>query len=107
MGKRILFERFQFFLFIFSKKQEISAAVKYQKPIVVIKDVYFAITEVPERWSRFKRILLGPKYISYGAYYAPECAMQMSQIRANPKDQIYYYSPEGKKIQVLKANGRY
>ena len=125
----VLVEKTEFFLFLLSKdifsseycrkgiKQEfinlllvfylfleLTHAVACKKPIVVLREQSFVVTEVPNAWKEFEKLLTGPRTLICSPKFLAQCASQLKNIRNNSiKNSINFYKPEdkGKKIKTF------
>ena len=60
-------------------------AIKYEKPILVIRDVKDQVPEdIPYSWLPFEKILKTSRTQIFSAYYTTEMALLMQSIRKDP-----------------------
>ena len=74
---------------------ELCSAIKFQKPIIIIKEIYFKFSEIPPHWKEFSDLLTGPRTIPYSAYFVTEAAERIKQVRSDPDNLNWYYKPTG------------
>ena len=70
-------------------------AVACEKPIIILQDEFFVVTEVPVAWKEFEMLLTGPRTLVYNSIFEIEGASHLKDIRSNPlKNAENFYKPE-------------
>ena len=68
-----------------------------QKPIIILRDESFVITEVPDDWKEFAMLLTGPRTLVYNSIFETQGASQLKDIRTDPLSNIdKFYKAEDK-----------
>ena len=70
------------------------SAVRFRKPIVVLRHPNFKVSDIPATWAYFKTLLMGPRTIECDPQFLPQIASKLKKIRMNPQQSVADYYKE-------------